>query len=293
MAAPETPDCYGETVEIGGVDVLTYADMMMTYARLRDLKRRMLPVPVLTPGLSSHWVHWVTPVSARMARPLIEGLRNELIVRDDRARRLFPQITPLDFNTAVGLALQRIESGRIETIWSDALASSQGDLQPVYLTQEQGFLIERREAIVSASPQVVYRTFCAIGGTRGWPPYHFLWEIRGLLDRMVGGVGMRRGRRDPNTLREGDALDFWRVETVKPDCTIVLRAEMKLPGYGWLQFEAQAGDAPNTTRLIQTAYFAPKGAFGLLYWYGLYPLHAVVFSGMLRNLSQQAEASGG
>lgn len=298
LAALETPASRARIIEIGGADVVSYADMMQTYARLRGLRRFMIRVPVLTPGLSSHWVHWVTPIAARMARPLIEGLRNELLVRDTAARELFPQIVPLDFATAVELALGRLESGQIETVWSDALASSQGDVQPVHLAQEQGFLIERRELMVQASPARVYATFVGMGGARGWPPYHFLWVLRGILDRVVGGVGIRRGRRDPDTLREGEALDFWRVEAVKPDVSLVLRSEMKMPGRGWLQFEAlpdtdrhDDGAADKvTTRLVQAAYFAPKGALGLLYWYGVYPLHAIVFSGMIRDIARRAEA---
>lgn len=259
--------------------------MMMGYAAVRGLKRWLIPVPVLTPSLSSYWVHWMTPIPAGVARPLILGLRNELIVDDAAARELFPHIYPLDYRTAVELALGRIERGEIETLWSDALASSMGDLSPVFLTQEQGMLIERRRLRVNAPPEAVYRAFTGIGVKRGWPAFNWLWELRGALDRLVGGVGMRRGRRHPDDLREGDALDFWRVEKVRPGHSILLRAEMKLPGNGWLSFEAiPAADAAQTD-LVQTAYFASKGLFGLLYWYGLYPLHGVIFSRMIANLA--------
>jgi hypothetical protein len=271
--------------------VLTYAEMMQTYARVRGLRRLLLPVPILTPRLSSYWVHWITPVSATIARPLIEGLRNELVVRDDSAKLLFPDIEPLDYETATRLALQRIEHGDVETIWSDALASSQGDLPPVYLTLEQGVLIERRERRVQAASETVFRTVSALGGTKGWPSFDILWSLRGALDRLVGGVGMRRGRRHPTELRPGDALDFWRVESVTPGKSLLLRAEMRLPGRGWLHFETLPGDKAGTTRLIQTAYFASKGLFGLLYWYGLYPVHGLIFSIMIDNLAAQAENS--
>lgn len=292
IAAPDVPESAGQIIEIGGADVLRNADMMQTYARLRGLHRFIIPVPVLTPHLSSYWVHWTTPVPASVVRPLIAGLRNELVVRDDRAKRLFPEIEPLDYVTAVGLALERVENGDIETLWSDAIASSQGDVKPVYLTQEQGMLIERRQMKVDADAATVFRAFTGLGGERGWPPFNWLWQARGLLDRLVGGVGMRRGRRHPDELRQGEALDFWRVEKVEPDKLLRLRAEMKLPGSGWLQFEAHERD-DGRTDLVQTAYFASKGLLGLLYWYGIYPLHGVIFSRMMDAVAQRAQSLSG
>jgi uncharacterized protein YbjT (DUF2867 family) len=287
VAALQTPESTGQIIEIGAPDVLSYADMMMTYARIRDLRRLIIRVPVLTPRLSSYWVHWMTPVSAGVATPLIEGLRNELIVRDPSADILFPDITPIDFETAVRLALERIEEGDIETLWSDALASTQGDVKPVHLAQEQGMLIERREMVVEAPPAEVFAAFSGLGGERGWPPYNWLWRIRGALDRLVGGVGMRRGRRHPDKLRQGEALDFWRVELVEPDHLLRLRAEMKLPGQGWLQFETSSR-RDGHSNLVQTAYFAPKGLSGLLYWYAVYPLHGLIFSRMIAAVAQRA-----
>ena len=288
--ALETPASDGQIIEIGTPDILTYADMMMTYARIRGLKRKIIRVPFLTPRLSSYWVHWMTPVSAGLATPLIEGLRNELIVHDYSARTLFPTIVPLDFATAVRLALARIENGDIETLWSDALASSQEDLPPVYLTQEQGMLIERRQMRVNAPPTAVFEIFSGLGGERGWPPFNLLWQLRGALDRLVGGVGMRRGRRHPEDLRQGEPLDFWRVEKIEADHLLRLRAEMKMPGRGWLQFETRdSGDG--RAYLIQTAYFASKGLTGLLYWYGIYPLHALIFSRMIKTIAAQAETN--
>jgi len=266
---------------------LSYAEMMLTYARIRGLHRWMIPVPVLSPRLSSYWAHWMTPVSASVARPLIEGLRNELVVRGSLAAELFPEITPMSFETAVQRALRRIVTGDIETVWSDALMSSQGDIRPVSLKQEQGMLIERRRLVVDAPPSAVFRAFCGIGGARGWPPYNWLWRIRGLIDRLVGGVGMRRGRRHPDELQQGEALDFWRVELIEPDRLLRLRAEMKLPGSGWLQFEARPR-ADGRTELVQTAYFASKGLFGLLYWYAVYPVHGPVFSGMIEYVGKRA-----
>ncbi len=302
VAALRTGASADQVIEIGGPDVLTYADMMRVYARVRGLRRLIIPVPVLTPRLSSFWVHWMTPVSASIARPLIEGLRNELMVRDDLAQRLFPDIEPITYEASVKLALRRMEEGQIETIWSDALASSRGDQGAVHLAHEQGMLIERRRLSVDASPESVFRVFSGIGGERGWPAYTTLWRLRGALDRLIGGVGMRRGRRDPDEIRQGDALDFWRVETVEPGRLMRLRAEMKLPGEAWLQFEARptegvsgemASDEVNGdnagTELIQTAYFASRGLLGQIYWYGLYPAHSLIFGQMVKRIGYQAE----
>ncbi|MEM7539806.1 MAG: SDR family oxidoreductase [Chloroflexota bacterium] len=288
VSANELPKDTDTIVEIGGADVLAYAEMIKIYAEVRDLQRYFVRVPVLSPRLSSYWVHWMTPIPASIARPLIEGLRNELIVRSDTAQTLFPEIEPLDFKTAVQLALGRVEQGNIETIWSDAIASSQGDLPPVYLTQEQGMFIERRQLTVNASAEAVFQAFTGIGGERGWPSYNLLWSARGLLDRMMGGVGARRGRRHPDDLRVGDALDFWRVEAIEPNRLLILRAEMKLPGTGWLKFEATPIDGGSATELVQTAYLASKGLGGILYWYSVYPLHGVVFSSMIQGIADQA-----
>ncbi len=290
LAAIETPVSKGRIIEIGSPTVLTYADMLKRYAQIRGLPRLIIRVPVLSPFLSSYWVHWMTPVPAGIARPLIEGLRNDLVVTEHQAQQLFPAIKPLDYDTAVELAVARQQADDIETIWSDALASSRGDLPTVYLSQEQGMLFERRERLVNAPRQTVFRVFSGIGGQRGWPSYNWLWSVRGLLDRLVGGPGMRRGRRHPNDLRVGDALDFWRVEAVEPNELILLYAEMKLPGQGWLRFRARPDEASGKTKLVQTALFDPRGLLGLLYWYSVYPFHGFIFSSMIDTLCAQAEA---
>jgi uncharacterized protein YbjT (DUF2867 family) len=292
LSAIETPESAGRIIEIGGASILTNAKMMHMYARIRGLRRYIISVPVLTPRLSSYWVHWMTPVPAKVVRPLILGLRNELIVRDDSAREIFPDIEPMDYETAVRRALKKLESGDIETLWTDALASSKGDAEPVYFTEEQGMFIERRTRVVSAEPEDVYHAFAGLGGKRGWPPYNWLWQIRGALDRLVGGVGMRRGRRHPDDVRRGDALDFWRVEAVDPPNLLRLRAEMKLPGHGWLQFETKELE-DGRTELIQTAFFASKGLLGLIYWYGVYPLHGPIFSRMIETVARRSENASG
>jgi uncharacterized protein YbjT (DUF2867 family) len=287
VAALDTPESQGQVVEIGGRDVLTYKEMMSTYARLRGLRRFIIPVPVLTPRLSSYWVHLVTPIPSAIAQPLIEGLSVEVIVTDDSAHRLFPQIAPMDYETAVTRALSGLEASDVETSWSDALASSQGDTRPFIFTTQEGMLIERRQRVVEAPPATVYAEFAALGGRKGWLAFNRLWRLRGAVDRLLGGVGFRRGRRHPVHLRVGDAVDFWRVEAVEPGRLLRLRAEMKVPGRAWLQFEAEPLEASGT-RLVQTAFFAPRGLLGLVYWYLLYPVHGFIFSRLIRALAQSA-----
>jgi hypothetical protein len=175
--------------------------------------------------------------------------------------------------------------GEVETAWTDALITTQGDIPPVILTTHEGMVLEHRQLMVETSPENVYRTFSSLGGERGWLYMNWAWQLRGFLDRLFGGVGMRRGRRDPVSVRVGDALDFWRVEAVEPGHLLRLRAEMKVPGKAWLQFQAKP-QPDGKTLLSQTAFFAPKGLLGLLYWYGLYPIHRLIFSGMVRKIAE-------
>jgi hypothetical protein len=283
------PESAGRIIEIGGADVQTYGDMMMGYAQARHLKRWLIPVPVLTPRLSAYWVHWMTAISANIAQPLIEGLRNEVVVRDDLARKLFPEIKPLDYASALDQALEQLKLGKVETTWSDALLSSKGDRVPVSLSYREGIITETRQRIVNADAASVYRIFSGLGGERGWLYANWLWKLRGVLDRLVGGVGFRRGRRHPDDLYVGEALDFWRVEKVELGRLLRLRAEMRVPGLAWLEFQVEA-QPDGTSRLIQTAFFVPKGLWGQIYWYGIYPLHAAIFSGMVGAIIKRAEA---
>jgi uncharacterized protein YbjT (DUF2867 family)/uncharacterized protein YndB with AHSA1/START domain len=287
VATLDLPESAGQIVEIGGANVITYGEMMTGYARLRGLRRALVPVPVLTPRLSSYWVHLVTPIPAAIARPLIEGLRNEVVVRDRRAETLFPEIHPMGYDEAVGAALARLDAGAVETAWSDALATSQGDVPPVVLTTQDGMVIEHRQMVVDASPARVYKAFSTLGGRTGWLYMNWTWQLRGAFDRLAGGVGMRRGRRHPQDVRVGDALDFWRVEAVEPDSLLRLRAEMKVPGRAWLQFQVREQEGGRTL-VSQTAFFAPRGLWGLVYWYALYPIHQLIFSGMIRRLAERA-----
>ncbi len=289
VAAIEVPASAGQIIEIGGADILSYGDMMLGYARARGLHRWLVPVPVLSPRLSSYWVHWVTPIPAQIARPLIEGLRNEVIVRAPLAKALFPAIHPLNYRMSVDQALAQLRSGEVETMWSDALVTSRGDVPPVELSTREGMIVERRQRHVAASVSEVFRIFTGLGGRRGWLYANWLWELRGALDRLVGGVGLRRGRRNSDELRVGDVVDFWRVERVEQDQLLRLRAEMKTPGEAWLQFEV--APMPDDQALLrQTAYFVPKGLPGLLYWYALYPIHRMIFSGLVQKVALRAEA---
>jgi uncharacterized protein YbjT (DUF2867 family) len=288
VAALDTPESAGRVIEIGGADVVSYGDMMKGYARVRGLRRTLIPVPVLTPHLSAHWVNWMTPVNAGIVYPLIEGLRNEVVVRDDLARSLFPAIVPVDYDTAVRQALDGLAAGQVETTWTDSMTSSGGDVRPVELVSDKGMQIERRQQLVAAPAADVFAIFSGLGGERGWLYANRLWRLRGIADRVVGGPGFRRGRRHPDEVRVGDALDFWRVEALEPGRLMRLHAEMKLPGEAWLQFEAQPRD-DGQTLLTQTAFMAPKGVSGLLYWYGMYPFHGAIFGNMIRAIAERAE----
>ena len=288
LAALRQPASVGRIIEIGGANVVTYGDMMRGYAEVRGLRRRLIPVPVLTPRLSSYWVHFVTPVPAAIAQPLIAGLGSEVVVRDGTARELFPEIQPIDYRSAVQLALAKLDAGQVETAWSDALASSMGAEEPVRLTSQEGMIVEQRQQESACEPAAIFRVFSALGGARGWLVWNGLWHLRGGLDRWLGGVGMRRGRRDAHEVRVGDAVDFWRVEAVEPDRLVRFRAEMKVPGRAWLQFHVEPREGGGSV-VTQTAFFAPKGLAGTLYWYVLYPLHAVIFGDMIKAVVRAAE----
>lgn len=279
------PESVGRTFEIGGPDILTYGDMMREYARARKLRRFLIPVPVLTPRLSSYWVDLITPIPASYSHPLIEGLKSEAIVNDQSARDVF-KIDLIPYAEAVSRALERTGSGDVETSWSGAQQRLKAG---VTTSTGEGMIVEERRVESTAPPQAVFAAFSGIGGKRGWLYADFLWKIRGLMDRLVGGVGMRRGRRNPDMLRAGDALDFWRVEAVEPGRAVRLRAEMRVPGSATLEFEAMPR-AEGGTLLIQTASFDPRGLAGLAYWYALYPIHQRMFSGMARAIVKRAES---
>ena len=260
VEALKTPESIGKLIEIGGPTRLTYADMLLGYAKERGLKRALIRMPFYAPRLSAYWVHMVTPIHWRVVLPLIEGLRARLIVRDEAAKKLFPQIKPIDFHTAVHLALGRIQSDDVETSWSDALVTVAGDVKPYKFTVRKGCSSKRGKAARSFSAGCL-SVLRGIGGERGWLYMDWAWGMRGWLDKAVGGVGLRRGRRLPDEIRAGESLDFWRVEEVEKDRLLRLRAEMKVPGKAWLQFDSVPQDGK--TLLTVTAYFAPHGLLGL------------------------------
>lgn len=274
--------------EIGGADRVSYGDLMREYARQRHLRRLMIPVPVLTPRLSSLWLGLVTPLYARVGRVLIESICHETIVRDDRARRDFP-IRPMGVREAIASALANEDREFAETRWSDALSAGGTDpgLFGGYGGVRRGRrLADSRQCVVDVRPAQAFAPIRRIGGRRGWYAYAWLWRARGFLDLLLGGVGMRRGRPDPEELKVGDTLDWWRVEAYEADRLLRLRAEMKLPGRAWLEFEVEPAERGTTIR--QTAVFDPSGLLGLAYWYGIYPLHALVFRGMLAGIAREA-----
>ena len=287
VAALTSTEGEDKVIQVGGKDVTTYKGMMLGYAAARGLTRWLLPVPVLTPRLSSYWVHWVTPIPAKVSAPLIEGLRNEVVVTDSLAHSLFPHIQPQDYATALARVVAELDAGQIETAWSDAHSPSLAQDDPIRLESQQGMILERRRRQVAAPASAVYRVLTGIGGQRGWYYANWAWRIRGIVDRLLGGVGLRRGRRHPDELRVGDALDFWRVEALEADHLVRLRAEMKLPGRAWIQFEVRDTEA-GTSQLEQTAAFLPKGLGGLAYWYGLYPVHARIFDGLAREIARRS-----
>jgi uncharacterized protein YbjT (DUF2867 family) len=286
VSALDLPNGDSRIYEIGGADIVTYRDMMLRYAHLRGLKRKVVIVPFFTPRLSSYWVHLVTPISGRLAQPLILGLRNEVIVRDSAARRDFPEIAPIGFDAAVSRALDRYRASGPDTTWFDAFDVRR--LPATFTGAREGMLIDRKERIANATPHQVASVFTQLGGKRGWLYGNAFWQLRGLLDRAFGGFGLRRGRRSTTDLRVGDAVDFWRVEALEPDHILRLRAEMKLPGKAWLEFDADRLN-DGRTRLTQTAFFEPRGLFGFLYWYLVFPFHALIFSRMASRIVLLAE----
>ena len=291
VAALKTPESTGEIVEIGGSDVLTYGDMFRRYAKVRGLNRPIINVPVLTPRLSSHWVGLVTPISNVIARPLIEGLDNEVTVDNpEKAERLFPDIQPISYEAAVRLALRRASSGDIQTVWNDALSSAPTGTRPQEALEfTEGLIRETRQRTVSAPPEIAFQVIKELGGTHDWP-HKGLWQLRGFVDLLAGGIGFRRGRRSTTDLRVGDTVDFWRVEAIDENHRLRLRAEMKMPGRAWLQYDVvpHTEDA-SQTRITQTNFFEPKGLTGTLYWYGTALPHRYIFSDLIDTLADRIE----
>lgn len=279
----------GKVYDIGGKDILTYHDLMKIYAEEAGLpKRWVIPVPVLTPRLSSYWIHLVTPVSSAIARPLAEGLKNPVVCQENKIRELIPEEV-LGCREAIRFALERLRGDQVISHWTDA-----GSLPPVESVYKGDpkwaggtRFRDHKECVVPCAPERVWKVICAIGGKNGWYYANWLWVLRGFLDHLFGGVGLRRGRRDGDEILPGDALDFWRVLHVEPGKELVLLAEMKLPGTATLTFRVTPAEG-NATRLEQIAEYVPKGLLGILYWYSVAPFHHFIFNGMMSRIGELA-----
>jgi len=285
-AVLDNPVCLGQTFDIGGPDVLTYKQMLLGLATQRGFRRYIVTVPVLTPRLSSWWLFLVTRTTFSLAQSLVESLRNDTIVA---TRHSIEQVLPhqcMSYAEALALAFTRIEQNEVVSSWSDAVSS--GVMEQNYMDfvqiPQHGVLTDRQALTFSRPPEEVLRNIWSIGGQRGWYKVDWLWRLRGLMDKAVGGVGLRRGRRSPTDLRAGDPLDFWRVLVAdRAGGRLLLYAEMKLPGEAWLQFRIRP-NADGTHTLEQLAAFRPRGLAGRLYWYSLVPFHFVIFKGMVENI---------
>lgn len=281
LAAAALPAGESRIYEIGGADQVAYGDIMREYARQRGLRLLIIPVPVLSPRLSSLWLGLVTPVYARVGRKLIDSVRSPTVVEHPDALEVFP-IRPMGIRAAIARAISREDQEMAATRWSDAFSSS-GSPRNWAGVRFGNRLVDSRTIEVDAPPELAWEPVVRIGGETGWYYANWLWKLRGLLDLLVGGVGVRRGRRDPVRLRPGDALDWWRVEDVVPNRRLVLAAEMKVPGRAWLSFDVEPHGDGSIIR--QTAIFDPVGVGGLTYWYATFPVHQLVFERMLRGIA--------
>jgi uncharacterized protein YbjT (DUF2867 family) len=274
------PATFHESFDIGGPDILTYRQMLETYARVRKLRRWIIPVPVLSPKLSSYWLYFVTSTSFPLAQKLVSSLKNEVVCKDNRIREIIA-VKLLTYEETLRIAFDRIQQNMIISSWKDAIHYSAIDRDFLNYVQvpTHGCFKDRRVVTFTRPREEVIENLWRIGGHRGWYFANTLWRLRGTVDKLFGGVGLRRGRRSPVDLKTGDALDFWRVLLAdKETGRLLLYAEMRLPGEAWLEFKIQGN------RLIQTATFRPVGLWGRLYWYALFPFHAIIFPGMIRNI---------
>jgi hypothetical protein len=288
-----TPATAGRVLEVGGPDVVTYHQMMDTYAEVAGLCRRhILGVPVLSPQLSSYWIGLVTPIPVSLARPLVQSLVNEVVVHDHSADQLIPRDNA-PFRQALEDAVAKVRDLAVDTNWAGAeLRTVPAHPRPTDPSWSGGTVLSNDQTVhADASPKRLFDTVCGLGGKRGWYAAGYLWKLRGLLDIAFGGIGLRRGRRLPDQLRVGDPVDFWRVEEIEPDRYLRLRAEMRLPGEAWLEFRIEPdGDG---SRLEQRARFSPRGLWGRVYWYSLLPFHAIIFKPMALRLAEAAALPAG
>ena len=274
-------ECFDQTFDIGGPDILSYKAMMQEYARFRKLRLFIIDVPFLSPKLSSYWLYFVTSTSYKLALNLVDSMRVEVITKDTRLQDMLV-IDPISYRNALELAFKRIRQNQVVSSWKDSMVSGIMDQEVRdYIKVPQYGCLKDKQQIALEDTEGTLDKIWAIGGKNGWYYANWLWRIRGTLDKLVGGVGLRRGRTHPDRLYEGDALDFWRVILADRDKRrLLLLAEMKVPGEAWLEFEI---DDQNV--LHQTATFRPKGLWGRLYWYAMLPFHYFIFGGMIRKLA--------
>lgn len=283
LNASKDLDMQGNLIVDIGSEQMTYKEMMLGCANALGLKRWIFPLPVLTIKLSSYWLNFFTPVPYKVAHSLIEGLSSEVVVQNDHAKEYFPQIHPMEFEATVKRAIERMEENQVFSRWSDA--GGQHDMWEAQHKDDpsSSVLMDRQKMKIEGIPkQTVYQTFCSIGGKEGWFGYDWLWELRGWMDKMLGGAGLNRGRRDNHNLRIGESVDFWRVEELTQNERLLLYAQMKVPGKAWLEFKIKEDE------LVQTAYFYPRGLCGRLYWYSLTPIHYLVFRNMIKSILDKA-----
>jgi uncharacterized protein YbjT (DUF2867 family) len=279
LAALASPPGSSRVYEIGGPDMMTFAETMLTYARLRGLKRRLLTLPILPLPLMAFMVEKLTPVPASMAHPLLDGMRGDSVIRDPAARRDFPQIRLIDYPRMIKAALSQLTPEHIDPVAFEGT-------RPVIMVKHQGFFIDHRQVHLELPAEVVYQTITGLGGRGGWLYLNGLWRLRGWLDRLVGGPGMR-GRLPGDTLKSGDVVDFYTVDALEAGRRLHLRADLKAPGLGWMEWRVRPREAGGVT-LTQTACFAPKGLPGFLYHYLLSPMHRLVYAGLLRGIARRA-----
>jgi uncharacterized protein YbjT (DUF2867 family) len=265
-----------------GSEQLSYKEMMEKTAKALDLKRMLIPLPFMSINISSYWLNLFTPVPFSIAKALIEGLKSEVVIQNDNAKKYFPNIKPISYENAVKNAIKEIEKNQVISRWNDKGdgvwdKTNQSDISKAI------FIDRKEEDISNIESSKIYQSFISIGGENGWFDFDFLWELRGIIDKLIGGVGLKRGRRSQCDLRIGDCLDFWKVVDLKKNERLLLYAQMKLPGTAWLEFKII------DNKLIQSAYFYPKGIFGRLYWYILVPMHYFIFKNMIKSIIQKAK----
>ena len=281
----EEPLC--QAVDIGLSNEKSLHEMLSAYADIRELKRWFVLVPIIPDWVAAFWINFITPIPIEVARPLIKEIQREKVKDEQCAKKYFPDIQPSSFEESVKLSLEYVKAGVVETSWSDALTAFQSDEGFVDMLNREGIVYERRYLVSPAPVSAVFNVIQRLGGTEGWLFFDWAWKMRGFMDRLTGGVGLQRGRRTPADLRVGDALDFWRVEAILPNKLLRLRAEMKVPGQAWLEFETAAVDEGHTS-ISLVAFFHPKGLTGLAYWYMLYPIHKILFTGMIQKISEKS-----